>query len=291
MPGPNGGRGPGGGRVLTPITAPISEGIALLPAAPLRRYIDRYIGYRLEGFPAGVHRGVPSRHLTFIISLGEPIQVLGMPGSNGPFAGVLSGMHPGAVSLPHDGNQVGLVAEISPLGARRLFGLPAGPLTSAVVEPHEILGRSAISLPERLASASDWEERGRIMDEVFVRALKDRGEPPYEVTFAWRSMLRTHGTLPVAKIAEQVGWSRRHLSERFREEVGLSPKVAARVLRFERVRRVLNGRNRPALADVAAMCGYYDQSHLTRDFNDFAGCSPAVWIAEELPFVQDPQAP
>ncbi len=63
--------------------------------------------------------------------------------------------------------------------------------------------------------------------------------------------------------------------------------MASRVLRFERARRALERRGRPGLAEVAAECGYFDQPHLTRDFNEFAGCSPAVWISEELPSVQD----
>ena len=68
---------------------------------------------------------------------------------------------------------------------------------------------------------------------------------------------------------------------------GLPPKVLARVLRFERARRLLQRPDRPALADVAAVCGFYDQAHLNRDWRELAGCSPTTWLAEELPSVQD----
>jgi AraC-like DNA-binding protein len=275
------------GRYHGPMAEPTLEGFARLPAPALRPFVDRYIGYKLVGFPSGLHRGLPSRHLTFIVSLEEPIHVTGMPGCSGSFTGVLGGMHPAPALIHHDGNQVGVAVEASPLGARRLFGLPAGPLASVVVEPYEILGRSTSSLADRLASAPSWDRRFQIMDEVLLSALKDRGEPPAEVRFAWRALVSSSGALSVQSIADEVGWSRRHFSERFREEVGLSPKVAARVLRFERARWSLGAPNRPGLAEVAAMCGYFDQSHLTRDFNEFAGCSPAVWMAEELPSVQD----
>ncbi len=84
-----------------------------------------------------------------------------------------------------------------------------------------------------------------------------------------------------------MGWSRRHLSERFRVELGLAPKVAGRVVRFERARRLLERADRPGLADLASACGFYDQAHLNREWRELAGCSPTAWLAEELPSVQD----
>ena len=60
------------------------------------------------------------------------------------------------------------------------------------------------------------------------------------------------------------------------------PKLAARVIRFQRSRELLASPGRPGLADIALACGYYDQAHLTRDWRELAGCSPTVWMAEEL---------
>jgi AraC-like DNA-binding protein len=92
------------------------------------------------------------------------------------------------------------------------------------------------------------------------------------------------GGVPIAALAEEVGWSPRHLTNRFHAEVGLRPKEAARVVRFDRVRRNISPGVR--LAKVAADAGYFDQSHLVRDFHAFAGCSPSRWLADEIGFVQ-----
>ena len=275
----------------TLVADPIAESFARAPMPVLRPYIEQYIAYRFEGFPAGIHRGLPSRHLTFIISLGDPIHLAAMPGAEGSigsYEGVVSGLHPGPAIIRHGSNEVGICAEVTPLGARALFGVPAGALASSVVEPHEVLGRAAIALADRLSSAASWNDRFRILDEVLTRSLKERREPPAEIAFAWRSLVAAAGNLPVRTITEEIGWSRRHFSERFRSEVGVPPKVAARMVRFERARRALESSGRPRLADVAAMCGYFDQAHLTRDFNQFAGCSPTAWMmGEDLPSVQD----
>ena len=77
-----------------------------------------------------------------------------------------------------------------------------------------------------------------------------------------------------------MGWSRRHLAARFREELGLPPKALGRLIRVEQaVQRMRAGE---PLADVAYGSGYADQSHFNRDFRELVGCAPG-----EFPFVQD----
>ena len=105
---------------------------------------------------------------------------------------------------------------------------------------------------------------------------------------AWRTLVGTGGTAPIAGLADRIGWSRQHLSRRFTAEFGTGPKTAARIIRFERARRMLAGTPPSvSVAQVAAVCGYFDQSHLNRDFLELAGCSPTAWLAEEVPSVQD----
>jgi transcriptional regulator GlxA family with amidase domain len=93
----------------------------------------------------------------------------------------------------------------------------------------------------------------------------------------------------VSDLAAETGWSGRHLTSRFRAEIGLTPKAAARVIRFSRTRDLLVKRAAGGglrLADLAASCGYFDQAHLAREFNALAGCPPSRWLAEEFRNVQ-----
>ncbi|MGH3926723.1 MAG: helix-turn-helix domain-containing protein, partial [Pseudonocardiaceae bacterium] len=114
--------------------------------------------------------------------------------------------------------------------------------------------------------------------------------PDPEVAWAWGQLLRSSGNVPVRRLAEGTGWSRRHLLTRFRDQIGLAPKPAARVLRFRRAADLLvpgsgaaGGSDLPAsrsIADVAAECGYADHAHLVRDFRALAGCTPSQYVAD-----------
>jgi AraC-like DNA-binding protein len=260
------------------------------PAPALRLHIDRYVGYhQVLGVP-GIHRGLPSQHLTLIVAFDEPVDIVAMPNPAQPsqaFFALVGGLHAAPAMIRHNGRHHGIQLELTALGARRLLGMPAGELGSTVLALDEVLGRPARELSERLAASLGWAARFDVLDEVLTRALVDRAGPPAEVAWVWERLVATGGGVEVGALAGEVGWSRRHLGERFRQELGLSPKVAARVLRFERACELLRRPRRPGLADVAARCGYTDQAHLTREWHDLAGCSPTTWMAEELPFVQD----
>jgi AraC-like DNA-binding protein len=114
---------------------------------------------------------------------------------------------------------------------------------------------------------------------IFQRAIAARvlEAPPVapELDWAWERLLESDGAVGVGDLAGELGWSRRHLAVRFREEVGMPPKALARILRFERaVERLRDG---DELAALALDAGYYDQAHFNRDFRAFAGVTPTAY--------------
>ena len=92
------------------------------------------------------------------------------------------------------------------------------------------------------------------------------------------------------EVADDVGYSRRHLSSVVRAECGVTPKEYQRIARFSASRARLAdaaGSGRVSLASVAATSGYADQAHLTREWQALAGCTPTTWLRTEFPFLQD----
>jgi AraC-like DNA-binding protein len=103
-----------------------------------------------------------------------------------------------------------------------------------------------------------------------------------EVAETWRRLVAARGCVQVGAVAGELGWSRRYLTERFRGEVGLSPKTFARVLRFEHAHELAAARDPLPWGDVAAVSGYADQAHLVRDWREFTGRSPTAWRRSEV---------
>lgn len=261
------------------------------PAPALAPLIESYVGYRMTGFPAGVHRGLPSRHLTLIVSIGPEIDVVSQTNpAQAPqrYRAVVGGLQASPALIGHDGNQEGVAVDLTPLGSRALFGMPARVLWNASLELEEVAGAAGRELWERLQEAAGWEERFAAVDDVLCRLLRDDPLEP-ALRRSWQLVTSSGSAVPVAEIARTIGWTRQHFARRFADEFGLSPKLAARLVRFDRARRILQRTpSFVSIAQVAAVCGYYDQAHLTRDFVEFADCPPGRLLAEEdLPSFQD----
>jgi AraC-like DNA-binding protein len=250
------------------------------------------------------HRGLPSPFLTFIVTLDTPVVIAEEGGERGLDV-VVAGLTTEVETVKMERKQTGLQAAVHPLASRRLFGLPAAELARMSLEGDDVLGRTAPRLRERLAEAADWDERFAIFAAEMGLGgegrpwPRERGPRP-EVVEAWRLLAATRGRIRIEALAERVYLSRRRLSTLFVAEFGLTPKEAARTMRFThavtRIGEMVRGggaapgglaRARTLdLARVAAECGYADQSHLDREFRAFAGTSPSGWIAEEFPNIQ-----
>jgi AraC-like DNA-binding protein len=273
----------------------VQESVRGVPAPALRPFVAWYSGYRQAGLAPATHRGLPSPYLTMIITLDEPLH-LAVPTDPrrppGDYVSLLGGLHTRPAIVSHQGSQSGIQLGLEPLGARVLLGLPASELYGIDTDAGDVLGRAAVEMQERVRAAPAWPQRFAVLDELLLRQVRDGPAASPEVARAWRVLLASGGTAAVPELAREAGWSSRQLANRFRAEVGLTPKAAARVVRFDRARRLLqrrvSARGPLELAVLAAACGYYDQAHLAREFRALAGCPPSRWIAEEFRNVQAP---
>ena len=251
----------------------------------LRPLVPDITGYAYAGDPPALHRGLPSRHLTLVITLDEPLGVAWPGGPVDKYDALVGGLHSRAVHIGQTPSRAGVQVSLTPPAARALLGLPPGALASTVFGLDEDLGRPARELTEQLREAPTWETRFDLLEALLLRQLDGSrpGAVRPELGWAWQRLCGASGSVGVQELATEVGWSRRHLTYRFTSEFGLPPKVAARVLRFERVTEQLRRQPRIRLAELSAAAGYADQAHLTREFRAIAGCSPRQWIREELP--------
>lgn len=242
-------------------------------------------GFRIHG-PEAL-RMVPHPAVTLLLEFGEGSPVVdgaaGRPQRGSFVAG--PGLGSGGATRARGENIACVQVRLSPVIAHSILGASPGELAGAVVPLGDLWGREAARIREQLADASSWQERFAFTDALLTRRhLAGRPVDP-EVAWAWRRILGTRGQVRVDALAAGAGWSRKRLWSRFRSQVGLPPKHAAKLVRFDHAaHRLVAGEG---AARVAADTGYADQSHLHREVMAFAGATPATVAGEPFLTVDD----
>ncbi len=249
-----------------------------VPDPRLSGVVRSYVGYVEHTAGPLARLEVACTYIPIILSFGPPIRVDGVRHRS-----FVAGLTDRSTVTEHDGEQHGIQIDVTLLGARRLLGRPLAEIAGRVVPMAELLD-DVEAARERLWEAEGWPARFALLDRLLLRRLDRSPAVAGEIAHAWSRLRETGGRVPIAALAHETGWSRRHLSVRFAGEVGLAPKAVARILRFERVIELLGSDGGyDTLAAAAYRCGYADQSHLNRDFRAFAGTTPTDYVSRLLP--------
>ena len=231
-----------------------------------------YVGVRYEQ-AAGGWLQPPVTLVSLIVTFEGPVEVGGRAVPDAWIGGLGGECEAVRVGSVHESIDVKLTAA----GFYGLLHRSPGELVGVYAEPGEVFGNDGRYLEERLHCARTWTDRYAELDRLLLARACDAIEPHPMVVEALAHLERTSGTIPIDALASRVGYSRRHLTAVFAQQIGLSPKTVARLLRFSAVCERM--RLTPARwADIAAESGYCDQSHLNRDFRQFAGTTPEKFI-------------
>lgn len=178
--------------------------------------------------------------------------------------------------------------DIRPTGRVDLMGIrfrPGGAAALVPVPQHELVDRSvpleevARKAARRFLPAFDPTDSATRVERI-SEALGDSLDPERSAVGASAdALVRAWGAIPVGTLAAGAGIGMRQLERRFLDEVGVSPKRLARISRFQRVFHAME-RSATGWTRVALECGYYDSSHLVRDFHEFAGQAPSRALTE-----------
>lgn len=264
----------------------VPEGLPVLflrrPApARLRRWYTEIVAYdERAGCPI---RQIESASLTvpLIVNLGEPFRIgLGQqPGGEDARPSFAAGLTTERVYIGSSGRAACLQINLTPLGARQVLGLPVAALTGAMIPLEDCADREVLDLKRRIEDLTDWESRLDLAETFVWRRLVAAVDGTPQIVHAYLRIVGSGGRQGISAIGEEIGWSRKHLSQRFRDEIGLPPKTVARIARFARAQTLARFEAAPEWADIAGDCGYADQAHMIREFGAFAGLTPRAWRA------------
>jgi AraC-like DNA-binding protein len=255
------------------------------PHPSLREHVREYVGW-VEHFPVPIcRREVPTEDVPIIINFGSPIRLYDLQDASRwtDYGSFTTGAYDSYVLVGSTGPSGGLQVNLSILGARLFLGRPLKDLRNRAIALDDLFGPDARRLDSELYDAPTWDARFAILDrELGVRMRAARAPAP-AASWIWRRLVETGGRVSIGALVDEVGFSQRHLIAQFREEIGLSPKALARVLRFGRAIRIIKRGGDVRLAEIALDCGYYDQAHFSRDFHAFAGVTPTELLRSQMP--------
>lgn len=221
--------------------------------------------------------------LPLVLSFGNPLDVVELSegsGADRSYTSFVSGFTSGYARTRFVGGQDCVQVYLTPLAVGRILGVPGLALARHVVESADVAARFGHVLSDRLASQPSWQGRFEIVEKMLRDQVATNDEPPGWVAWMWQRITREGGRVKIGDLVRETGWSHRHATAVFTEHVGLSPKAAADVVRFEH-----------ATADVGAMCtvdvamkhGYADQSHMNRCFARHGAESPVQSASSRRP--------
>jgi AraC-like DNA-binding protein len=263
------------------------EAVLGTPDARLRGHVHgRYTGWVENTAQTIRRREVPKPFVPVILNFGADFGVLSPGNASGgieDFGSFAAGLHDGAALVESVGASHCLQVNLTPLGAYQVFGRSMADLANRTVDLGDILGAGGRRLVRRLHDAAGWEERFVLLESFLAARIADARPPTPAVAWAMGRLERSRGGVAVGALAREIGCSRRRLIAQFREQVGMTPKTVARVLRFNHAIGLLAAPNGTSWAALAQDCGYYDQAHFNRDFRALAGCTPGEYLGRSLP--------
>ena len=167
-----------------------------------------------------------------------------------------------------------------PHGAGALLGVRVRELTNTLAPVDSLSLHLHHELQRLLDSGSPFAALTKL-DKIFSQPNEPLCEDQTPVVAAVHQLERTAGRVRIAALAQAAGLSLRHLERRFRDAVGISPKLFSRMQRFQSVFQATESPDADWV-DAALWSGYFDQAHLIRDFREFAGKAPTSLLAGEV---------
>ncbi|MBO2453073.1 AraC family transcriptional regulator [Actinomadura barringtoniae] len=214
--------------------------------------------------------------VTLLIGLGEAECAVYDAQGRREGGSVVIGLLPGDLRAAGQGVGAYLQIRLQPVVAAAVFGA-SSELSGQIAMLEDVWGRDAGQVEDRLRAAATWDERFAIAAEILGTRMGGRRDVDPEVAHTWRRTFASRGRVRVEGMADEVGWSRKRLWSRFRSQLGITPKRAAQLVRFDHAAHLLAGGH--SAASAAILSGYVDQSHLHREVKTFTGLTPTALAA------------
>jgi AraC-like DNA-binding protein len=205
------------------------------------------------------------------------------PGCN--FAGLLTSMKG---SIVFKGHIKLMTIQFKPTGFYRLFGIPPSEITDCLGDGCDLFSREILELHEQLHEAKTSVEMFQLTEQYLMEQLHIRRIKSHISTLEKASeyLINDQNPYSIKELAYHSNMSLKTFERKFVEQVGISPKLFARIRRFNAALDLKTYQPDLSWLDICYKAGYYDQMHLIKDFKVFAGLPPSVFYKNSPPLYE-----
>lgn len=243
--------------------------LSYVPPPPLADFVDLF--WLTDG-PAPAHRRER------LLPMGNTELVIDLRATSPVRVPLICGPHSESFVIDTAPQAALLGVHFKPGGAFPFFKVPAGELHNMRLRLDTLWTGRAPALRERVLEVPTPLARFQILERfLLAQAVRPLARHP-AVDFALRAFRDVSQAPSVSAVVDRTGWCQRRFIEVFRNEVGLTPKLFCRIVRFQQVLQLLHRRRQVDWPAVAVACGYYDQAHFIHDFQAFSGLNPTTYL-------------
>ncbi len=259
------------------------------PPPPLDQSIESIWLCRSDQRPRALERVLPSGAAQLIVNLAEDETRLYKPSGDGLVClrspgSILTGITTRAQIIDTDEQAFVAGVAFRPGGTVPFTAAPARELSDVDVPLEALWGRQRTGrIREQLLGARDPQAALDALEAALLDLRRDKAAHP-AVRFALSEFRARPSVARIRVVTDAIGLSPKRFIERFKGEVGVTPKRYCRLLRFQRVVTRAHERGRTDWTELALACGYFDQAHLIHDFREFSGLTPTAYEASRTAF-------
>jgi AraC-like DNA-binding protein len=185
------------------------------------------------------------------------------------------------VEIESTGNTGFISVRFFPWGAYHFFDTPIQEFLDQTIDATKLWGDRVNIALKRLKETPDLNLKFLIVEQFLLDSLQEHKKPDTIVEEALKLIRDTKGILPIEKLCEHTGESRKQLERKFLSTIGTTPKVFSRITRFLNICHQLGEHKDKTLTQLTHECGYYDQAHFIKEFKEFSGFTPKEYFTKE----------
>lgn len=257
----------------------LNQSQIIYPSSPLSRYVKYYWVLYVDGVNNMIQT-IPSGclHLVFHRGSGFHFSNGGMQPHN-----FIRGQLTGHAKLFCRGHIDMIAVVFHPLGLNRFISLPLNQIYNQYIDIDSIGDVELRNLKRDISNQEDTLACVRYIENFLLTRIDDSNSYNYNRISNSIQLIQQQTEIDVSTLADKACLGYRHFKREFSKYVGIAPKEYLRVIRFQKVLHSMQMKPDTEIGELAYICGFYDHSHLVKEFKSMSGCSPTEYLLSRKP--------